>query len=99
MPFKKGQITNPKGRPKGSSNKVTISTRQWIANLIDSNRGQFEADLQTLEPKDRLILMERLLSYCVPKMQSIEAKVDLEHLPESQIDLIINELNENLNNE
>jgi hypothetical protein len=46
-----------------------------------------------------VIFFEKLLGYAVPKMQSVEAKIDLHNLSDEQLDLIINELNKNLDNE
>ena len=40
-----------------------------------------EKDLDKLEPKDRLIILERLLQYSIPKQQSIsvEAQIQAEY--------------------
>jgi hypothetical protein len=81
MAPKKGQTNNPKGRPKGTPNKVTSSLRDWIIELIDGNRNEVEKDLKKMEPKDRLIILERLIQYVVPKQQSfsIEAQIQAEY--------------------
>lgn len=64
----KGHTNNPNGRPKGTPNKVTSSIRNWIVELINGNREQLQKDLLQLEPKDRLIMIERLLPYIMPKV-------------------------------
>ena len=99
MGLKKGQTNNAAGRPKGKPNKVTVEMRTWLAGLIDKNRRQFESDLNQLEPKDRLVIIERLLQYTVPKLQAVQAQIDLNKLSEEQLDTIINELTNNLNDE
>jgi len=66
------------GRCIGTPNKVTMDLRSWIKMLIDENMPQLEADLQALEPKERWGIIEKLLNYALPKMQSIEAKVAAE---------------------
>jgi len=58
------------GRQKGTPNKVTQSFKDWLQQLIDNNRQQIEDDLASLEPKDRLQMIEKFMSYCVPKAVS-----------------------------
>ncbi len=81
MAQKKGQTGNPNGRPKGRPNKVTSELKAWIQQLIDGNRKKFERDLKALEPKDRLLMLEKLMQYVVPKQQSIsvEAQIQAEY--------------------
>jgi len=80
MAQRKGQTGNLKGRPKGSPNKVTSDLREWVRLLIDDNRKQLEKDLLALEPKARWIVVEKLMQYTIPKMQSVEAKIDFDKL-------------------
>ena len=96
MPQPKGKTGNPNGRPKGSPNKATKSVREWLSKLIDDNREQIKKDLASLEPKERLQVLEKFMQYTVPKMQSVEARVDIDRLSDSQIDQVINELLEKL---
>lgn len=42
MTFKKGQVTNPAGRPKGSENKVVTQARAAIALFVDSNAHRLQ---------------------------------------------------------
>jgi uncharacterized protein YeeX (DUF496 family) len=81
MPAKKGFTNNPAGRPVGTQNKVTSELKAWITELIDTNREQFEIDLKTIEPEKRLLLLEKLMSFVVPKMQSVsvEAQINAEY--------------------
>lgn len=75
MGQKKGQTGNPNGRPLGSPNKVTMDLRTWIKNLVENSMEQLETDLLQMDAKDRWNVIEKLLNYAVPKMQSIEANV------------------------
>lgn len=96
------------GRQQGSQNKVTSELKQWLKKVVDDNREQFEADLQVVEPEKRLAVLERLLSYLVPKPQNFDIQIEyrelerlLERTPEAYIERItakIIHLN-NLNNE
>lgn len=92
MGLKKGTTNNPNGRPKGKPNKVTQDLRQWINNFIDDNREQVQKDWKALEPKDRLVMFERLLKYALPTLQATSLDIDLEQLTDQQLDYIIRQL-------
>jgi hypothetical protein len=98
MPKKKG-TEKTGGRKQGTPNKVTGDLRTWVNDILNENRDQFAADLKQLEPHQRVSVFEKLLSYAVPKMQSVEAKIDLEKLSDEQLNIVINELTKDLNNE
>ena len=96
MGQKKGKTGNPNGRPKGSPNKDTVNLRGWVQLLIDNNRQQLEKDLKGLDPKDRWAVIEKLMGYTMPKMQSVEAKVDYSNLTDDQLNTIINKITNDL---
>ena len=73
----KGHTNNPNGRPRGSSNKVTTDMRRWLQMVIDNNRSKFEKDLSSVEPVQRLLVLEKLMQYCVPKLQSLDTQTQL----------------------
>jgi len=73
--------------------------KTWLSGLITKNRRQLEMDLNVLEPRERWSVIEKLLQYSVPKMQSVEAKIDLSQLTDEQLDIVINELTDNLRDE
>ena len=62
------------GRAKGTPNKVT-------ASLIDNNRSQIIADMKELEPYPRLLFIERLIGYVLPKQAAvdIQSQIDTEY--------------------
>jgi hypothetical protein len=63
---------NPNGRPKGKANKVTLSLKEKINLLIEKNIDNFQKDLVSLEPKERLGFLIKLFEYAVPKQRQIE---------------------------
>lgn len=93
--MKKGQTNNPSGRPKGTPNKITADLRTKINAIVENQIDHIEADLQALEPKERLMIVEKFLSYCLPKLQAQSFEIDFQNLSEQQLDVIINQLNFN----
>ena len=85
--WKPGESGNPAGRPKGSLNQSSI--RQRIDDILGETYTpeSIEKDLKACEPKDRLYFYLRLVEFRVPKMRSIEAKVDQSEKEKSSIDL------------
>lgn len=65
------------GRKKGIPNKSTLLGKDNIMGLLAdySDSGLMSSDFAALEPKDRLLVAERLMQYVMPRMQA--ASVDL----------------------
>ena len=72
--FKRGEG----GRPKGSKNKVTILTKEFLRNFIDHNLETMQRDFDQLDSKDRLYFIEKLLKYILPS--------EIEHNKIKQVD-------------
>lgn len=92
MPIAKGVTNNPYGRPKGSQNKATADLRQWLTDFVHGQRDQILRDWQSLEPKDRIIMFEKLMRFVLPTLQATTLQTDFERLTDTQLDDIINEL-------
>ena len=90
MGLHKGHTNNPKGRPRGRRNKSTQPLRDWLLQLVNSNREQVERDIADLEPKERLQMLERLLQYVLPKPQT--QPPDFNNMTEDQINELINQI-------
>ena len=65
------------GRKKGTSNKATIPLREFVSELINDNRQTIEADLKKIDPQQRLVILERFMAFVIPRMQSIDASVQI----------------------
>lgn len=76
MPFKKGDIGNPNGRPKGASNKISAEHREYIRSfLLDKKRKEkLQQALDNLEGKDYLKYYLALMQYIIPKPATAELK-------------------------
>lgn len=96
MGLPKGRTNNPHGRKRGSRNKNLEDIRSFVEGLINDNRAQIKLDMANLEPEKRLQIWERMLSYVLPKLQAIEAKMEFNQLSDEQIDTIIAELTKNI---
>lgn len=97
MGLKKGMTNNKSGRPKGSRNKYTVDLREKVNELIEVNFETIQTDIDSLESRDRLMFIEKLLKYCLPTLQSVESKTDFSELTDSQLEQIINSININDN--
>jgi len=92
MPYKIGESGNPTGRPVGKSNKSTNQLRDWITAFLEDSKEQIKADWLQLEPKDRIVLFEKLLKYSLPTLQATTLSTDFERMSDEDLDKIISEL-------
>ena len=68
------------GRKKGTPNKATAFTRATFATLLDAyaTKGDLQKDFESLPPKDRITMAEKLAQYCIPKMQAVAMDIQPE---------------------
>ena len=101
----KGKTNNPNGRPIGATGKLTGDLRTKVNQIIENNIGTIQSDIESLEPKDRLLILEKLLKYALPTLQALspEAAIQYEYLelekflekcPEDAIQKIIGKIEE-----
>ena len=57
------------GRKPGTPNKTTKEVRRWIFEVVQENTDILEADLKSLEPKERWQIINGLLPYIVTKRE------------------------------
>ena len=60
------------GRGAGVPNRITAELRERIKKFLEDNWETIEADFAALDPKDKFLLYEKLLSYALPKLASTE---------------------------
>lgn len=80
------------GRKVGSKNLIQSETKIWVKKLVEGNQKQFEKDLKALKPFERISVLERMLQYCIPKMQAIDASVEFQKLTTEDVDRIATDL-------
>lgn len=97
MGLHKGQTNNPNGRKTGVSNKLTGDLRTKVNQIIENNIGTIQSDIDSLEPRERLLILEKLLKYTLPTLQAQSIEIDLNSLSDAQLDQIINSININEN--
>ena len=104
MGLKKGcNPNNPTGRKLGSKNIATTDLKIWVRGLLEKNTELFEQDLAQLESKDRLSVLQGLLKYSIPTLQSVSVEMELaaeyaelkkllDEAPDEAIELISNKI-------
>ena len=74
--MEKQKSNNPNGRPKGAVNKLTKELRTALKNVVADELEKIPELFEKLEPKDRLELLIKMLSYTLPKITPVTQSVD-----------------------
>jgi len=60
------------GRPKGTTDKRIKLVREFFVDLLHDRKQQILDDLDSLEPKDRLMILEKFAKYVLPQKMEME---------------------------
>ena len=71
MGLTKGRTNNPAGRPPGTPNKAGAELRERVTAFVADRWEQLERDFDDLEPRERLMFLEKLMAYTLPKLQAV----------------------------
>ncbi len=71
------------GRTKGTPNKTTQEIKECIIHLLDKNIELLQNDIEKLEPKDRIQVIDKLLKFVLPQ------NIDITNTIQPQQELII----------
>ncbi len=60
------------GRVAGTPNKTSSKVREAISGMLDDYfcSNTFKTDMADLEPKDRVLAIEKFVAYVAPKLQT-----------------------------
>lgn len=72
MGLPKGKTNNQAGRPKGTPNKTTAEIREAFQKLISNNLPKLEADLDELEPRDRVKFIIEFTKFVLPSLRATQ---------------------------
>jgi hypothetical protein len=70
MAFKKGESGNPKGREKGSENKVTKEAKEIFLDTLGKHSGNIDKAFQEIFETDRQAFLDtfaKYVQYYIPK--------------------------------
>lgn len=84
------------GRRAGTPNKATSSLRNWVRLFVTRNTKQMQSDLDALDPKDRLVMLEKFMRYTIPQQQAVSAAVDLNELTDEQLNRVVEQIAANV---
>lgn len=64
------------GRTQGTPNKITTEMRKKISDALNNSIENLESDLATLNTKERLEIVAKLLNFILPKLKEVEINTD-----------------------
>lgn len=83
MGLEKGKTNNPAGRPPGTPNKAGAELRERVTAFVADRWDQLESDFDDLTPRERMIFIEKLMAYTLPKLQAVAVDYREQDKPEA----------------
>ena len=79
--WKPGESGNPRGRGKGTPNKLTGEMREALAAILGNEIEQLPQMLDELNPGPRLEIIIKLLEFTLPRLKSTETTIEQKDQP------------------
>lgn len=76
MGFKKGVVTNPNGKPKGTLSKKTLEWEEFGKQLLENGLPRAIEILQTCDDEKFIAQFTNLLEYFKPKLARSEVNLE-----------------------
>lgn len=80
------------GRKLGTANKSMETLRAGINSFIGNNWKNVQKEYNSLESKDKLAFIEKLMKYAIPSLSNVSATIDYNNLSDNDLDEIIKNL-------
>lgn len=79
-----------KGKPKGATHKDTTKIKAAVRKFVEDNIQSLQDEFDTLEPRDKINFIEKLLKYYlpIPKEEKDDEK------PQTVVNILTQELKE-----
>lgn len=92
MGLPKGKTNNPAGRKAGTPNKSTSDLRITVQYFLEKNMTSLQENFDMLEPRDKLLFVEKMLKYTLPTLQAVDNTLNVDNLSDESITAIFNKL-------
>jgi len=101
MGLPKGRTNNKAGRPPGTRNLTTKQAKEVLNGILKQNftPAKVNRDLKQLEPRQRLEVLTKLLSYVLPRPTEGSLNIGFENLTDEALSHIIDEILNHKNDE
>jgi len=99
MKFKPGESGNPAGRKPGATNKVAKPIKEQLSNFLNDKIQELPEIWNKLTPRDRAGFIKDLVSYYIPKLQTIEAHMEYDRLTDEGLKQIATDILNSLQND
>lgn len=76
MPFKKGEVSNPKGKKRGTKNKKTQQWETFNEYILNGGLEKYQEEMDKLKGKEYIHAFQNQFEYHKPKQSRAEIDQD-----------------------